>query len=165
MYVLLKVHWVQLDRTIETAWWELTVLNTAPLWHERRQRGWAWSRHETPTSFFVFPVVSLIQVVKEMRRMAGLCLADLRPIAGLLERQMREEEGMSKRCECQYLLEGWEDGGWKRIKLFCAGWKHDRDNLSHTCLVGSWVFECVLHLWQCRGSSFKSLLWWPFGQN
>lgn len=29
-----------------------------------------------------FPVVSPIQVVSEMRRMAGLCLADLRPIAG-----------------------------------------------------------------------------------
>lgn len=66
--------------------------------------------------------------------MVGLCLADLRPIAGLLERLMRGEEGMSKRCECQCLLEGWEGGGWKRLKLSLSGcqWEHDRDNLSHT---------------------------------
>lgn len=35
-----------------------------------------------PSAALFFPVVSLQQVVQQMKRMVGLCLADLRPIAG-----------------------------------------------------------------------------------
>lgn len=50
---------------------------------------------------------------------------------------MREEEGMSKRCECQCLLEGWEGSGWRRLKLFLAGSQRDngRHILPHTHYV------------------------------
>lgn len=93
--------------------------------------------------------------------MAGLCLADLRPIAGLLERQMRGEEGMSKRCECQCFLEEWE-GGWKRLKLLHAGcqWEHDRDNLFHTYVAGSWASGCVFMVFaNAEGLLIKVCFW------
>lgn len=54
-HVLLKVHWVQLHRTIEAAWRTLTVLNIASFWHEGRQSGWAGSRCKAPASAFVLP--------------------------------------------------------------------------------------------------------------
>lgn len=63
---------------------------------------------------------------------------------------MREEEGMSKRCECQCLLEGWEGSGWRRLKLFLAGSRceHGRDNVPHTYSV--WLVVGLLS--GCSGS-------------
>lgn len=61
---------------------------------------------------------------------------------------MREEEGMSKRCECQCLLEGWEGDGGRGLKLLLAGsqLEHDRHNLPHmrsawlVAGASEWVF-------------------------
>lgn len=60
-------------------------------------------------------------------------------LLGSLENQMREEEQMSNRCECQCSLEGWEGSGWRALKLFLAGSQREpgRNNLPHTCSVWS----------------------------
>ena len=50
------------------------------------------------------------------------------------ERQMREEAGMSRRCECLWLLAGWEGVGGRSLKRLLAGsqLEHDRHNLPDT---------------------------------
>lgn len=62
-----------------------------------------------------------------------------------LENQMKEEERLSKRCECQCSLEGWEGSGWRTLKVFLAESQRERgDNLPHTCSV--WLVVGVLLL-------------------
>ena len=78
------------------------------------------------------------------------------------EHQMREEEGMSKRCECQCLLEGWEGDGGRGLKLLLTGsqLEHDRHNLPHmrsAWLVAGGSRVGVLGLWRC----LRSPLWKP----
>lgn len=59
-------------------------------------------RGEASPSCFCSSLLSLRRLRRqETRRTAGLCLADLRPIAGFAAHQMREEAGVSKSCECQ----------------------------------------------------------------
>lgn len=56
-----------------------------------------------------------------------------------LENQMKEEDQMSKRCERQHSLEGWEASGWWAPTLFLAGSQCEPggNNLPHTCSVWS----------------------------
>lgn len=58
--------------------------------------------------------------------------------------QMSKEEWMSKRCEHQWLLEGWEGNRGRRLKCLLAAsqLECDRHNLSHTC--SAWRLGWVL---------------------
>lgn len=52
---------------------------------------------------------------------------------------MREEEGMSKRCECQCLLEGWEGDGGRGLKLLSLGRSLNMtDTIYPTCAPPGW---------------------------
>lgn len=66
------------------------------------------------------------------------------------ENQLREEEQMSKRRECQCSLAGWEGSGWRARKPFLAGSQCEpgRNNLPTHVLSGHWMllWVGVLHL-------------------
>lgn len=66
---------------------------------------------------------------------------------------------MSKRCECQCLLGGWEGDGGRRLKPLLAGsqLEHDRHSLPHT--RSSWLVVGLQSGWS--GSSMMPVdhLW------
>lgn len=141
------------------------MLNTAPLWHQRRQNGWAGSRHETSTSSLLFfSVVSPAQVGEEMRRMARLCLADLRPIAGFAGASDERGGGDVKAMWVSVFIRGL-GGRWReRTKAsprWVAAWTWQTQSTPHALrLAGGRGFRVgVLGLWRCPRSPCESLLW------